>query len=108
MAVVYETKFAVRLLAINAVTWTDIYGSALPIDCNTVIIFNNTGVDIFLRSDPSNPNSQITIQTGQQFEIGTTGLPATAGLSRFPKGSAPLGSLLSSSGNVSPVIESLQ
>lgn len=103
----YESRHAVRSLAINASTWTDISGKAvLPIDCHTIVIFNNTGVTILFRSDPGNANSQVSIGNGQQYEINGSVSQMARG-PRFPAGSdSPVGALLSSSGNVSPLIES--
>lgn len=105
----YEQTDAIRLLAINAVTWTDVAGVAvLPISCNQVIVFNNSGVSIFLRTDPNNANSQVTIASGQQFEIGSSGGSGPRSF-LFPQGSGnPPCSLLSSSGTVNVLIESLQ
>lgn len=106
MPPVYEQRVAIRAVAINAVTWTDIVGlSMLPIDCNLIIIYNNTGVDIFLRTDPNNSNSQVTIGAGLQFELGSpSGLRQGT---RFTRNGDPSCSLLSSSGNVSPLVESV-
>src|SRR6266536_2253777 len=101
----YEERCAIRQLAINAVTWTDIVGVAvLPIGCNSVIIYNQTGVNIYLRTDPGNANSQVTIHDGEQFELG--GPAASSAGVRFVQNCPAVGSLLSSAGSVSPLIES--
>lgn len=102
----YERSFAVRTLALNASTWIDVVGAnLLPFDCNSVFIFNNSGVNVSLRTDPNNANSQITIAPGQAFDIlGSVG-PGT----RFsPMDSNPLCSLLSTSGNINVIIESVR
>lgn len=70
MAAIYETDFAIRSLAIVAGNWTDLAGSSIPIDCNYIMVFNDSGQDISLRSDPNNASSQATVHDGQMFTIG--------------------------------------
>lgn len=111
MSAPYEQAFAIRNLAISAIIWTDIQGALiLPIDCSLIIIFNPASVNILLRSDPNNANSQVTIAPGQQFEIGGAyqGLKS-ANRHRFPLGGAfPVCSLMSSSGPQTILVESIQ
>lgn len=103
---VYEIQFAIRLLAINASTWIDVVGLAvLPIDCNSVFIFNNTSVNFLLRSDPNNANSQVTIVPGQAFDVAGSGAIGTRFLRDSP---FPICSLLSASGNQNAIIESIR
>jgi len=106
---VYEKTFAIRVLAITAGAWTDVVGEAvLPIGCDLVTIYNNSGVDVLLRTDPNNANSQVTIASGQAFEIGSPGRRPLADF-RFPVNSTyPVCSLQSSVGNVNVLVESLQ
>lgn len=102
----YEKNFAIRNLAINASTWTDVVSSAvIPFECNSVFVFNNSGVNVSLRTDPNNANSQIPIAPGQSYDIlGSVG-PGT----RFsPMDPNPLCALLSTSGNVNVIIESVR
>lgn len=107
---VYEQSCALRALALNNATWTDVAGPSIPIDCNLVIIFNNSGVDIFLRTDPGNANSQVTINPGQQFEIGGAPRPPSFGPSRFISGDSTRAacSLMASSGSPNVLIECIQ
>lgn len=71
MARVWEESFAIRSVPLNSSTFTDVADSFVPIDCNTVVIFNPSNtIAIALRSDPGNANSEVTINPGQQFEIG--------------------------------------
>lgn len=104
----YESAFAIRKLPIDQNGFTDIVGpSVLPIDCNVVVIFNDTGQDILLRSDPANANSEVTIHDGQQFEIGTAFSSSARG-ARFQRGSSnPVGALKAAVSGVSPLIESI-
>ena len=106
----YETRFSIRQASIGAGGFTDIVGQTyIPIDCNVVAIFNNTGVDIYLRSDPGNAASQVTISSGQQFEIGMPGLQSVGGAPRFISMSTdPVCSLQSSSGTVTPLVECIR
>lgn len=107
MPTTYEERTAIRTLTINASTYTDIVGTAvLPIDCNLIVIYNSTNVDIDYRSDPGNSSSQVTIPPGGSFEIGSAHAFLATGI-RFPRGCNPVGSLLSSSGSQSPIIESI-
>lgn len=100
----YEEKFAIRIMAILAASFTDIVGLALlPINCNFVTVFNNSGVAVLLRSDPGNASSEISIANGASFVIGASGPPR--GSTRFPQNCNPVGSLKSSVGNVNVVIE---
>ncbi len=100
----YEESATIRQLALAASpTWTDVTGAAIPIDCNQVVIFNNSGVDIYMRTDPGNPNSQVTINNGQQYEF-TGPVPRGFRSHRFPKNSTVC-SLQPSSGTPSVVIE---
>ena len=106
----YEQNCAIRQVPITNGAWVDVVGvNYLPINCNLVIIFNNTGIDIYMKTDPGNANSQVTIQNGQQFEIGAVATPSPEGIRvRFKAGSPDaVCSLLSSAGNVSPVVESI-
>jgi hypothetical protein len=107
--VAYEQTNALRQLGINAATWTDVVGLAvLPISCNQVLVFNNSAVNIFLRTDPGNANSQATIAPGQQYAIGSPGGGGARSF-LFPQGTGnPPCSLLSSSGSVTVTIEVLQ
>lgn len=106
----YEQYFSIRSMALTAGSWADIVGeSYLPLASNIVIVFNNGAVDVYLRSDPGNAASQVTIQPGQQFEIGASGTQISSYIQhRFPLNCSALGSLKSSSGNTSVLIESLQ
>lgn len=72
MATVWEENFAIRSIALNASTFTDVLGTQfLPIDCNTVVVLNiSVTIAIALRSDPNNANSEVTVGPGQQWEIG--------------------------------------
>ncbi len=72
MARVWEENFAIRSIALNSSTFTDVADIAyVPIDCNTVVILNiSVTIAIALRSDPGNANSEVTVNPGQQFEIG--------------------------------------
>ena len=111
MAAPYELVFALRALGINAVTWTDVSyaNGAIPIAANQVIIFNLSAVAIYLRSDPNNASSQVTINPGQQFTIGVSGANRGTYGFLFPQnGANPACALLSSSGPVNVLIESLQ
>jgi hypothetical protein len=75
----------------------------LPFDCNSVVIFNSSAVNVLFRTDPNNANSQVTIAPGQAFQILTSGAIGT----RISGSSAnPMGSLQSSSGSVSVIVES--
>lgn len=106
----YETRWALRTLALNASTFTDIVGSAiLPIDCNQIVVYNpaSTAVNVTLASDPTNPNSQVTIPPGGQFTIGSPALQGQQAF-RFPKGSFAAGSLIAASGTPNVLIESIQ
>lgn len=103
----YEQAVAIRKLGIDQNGFTDIQGTGcLPIDCNIVVIFNSTGQDILYRSDPNNANSEVTINAGQQFELGTA-FSSSARQSRFPKNCAAVGALKASTSAVSPLIESI-
>ena len=102
----YDTRFALRKVPINQNTWTDLVGAAiLPIACNNVIVYNNTGQDILLRSDPGNDQSEVLVPNGSQFEIGAS--VNISGGHRFPLNCPAVASLLSSSGNVSLLVESI-
>ena len=104
----YEQVWAIRSLSISNAGFTDIVGAAvLPIACNTIIIVNNSGQTVFLRSDPGNAASEVSILDGQQFEIGGPTDTATRG-PRFPAGTAnPAGSLKSATSAISVVVESV-
>src|SRR5438094_7926102 len=105
MATTYESRNALRLLAIVSGSFTDVQGTAvLPLDCNTVIIFNNSGVDVLLRTDPANANSEITLSTGQQFEF--TGVNRYS--FRYPRCGPAVCALKQSSGNVNVIVASIQ
>jgi len=111
MGAPYELANAIRSLAINAASWTDVsyVNGVLPIACNQVIVYNSSAVAIFLRTDPGNANSQITINPGQAFTIGVSGANRGAYAFLFPQNTQnPPCALLSSSGNVNVTIESLQ
>ncbi len=101
----YERSFALRQMAINAATFTDIGPASLPIGCNTIVVINVTATDILLRSDPANPASEITIRAGQQFELGTS--PHAFNAHRFHGGVDPVAGVKSTSGNLTIVIESI-
>ena len=104
----YETKFAIRPATIQAGAFTDIVGtSMLPIDCNTVLVMNDTGQDINLRTDPANANSQVVVHDGQSFTIGGQDSGGGHG-ARFLAGSQnPVCSLEASVSQVSPLIISI-
>jgi hypothetical protein len=103
----YEEVFAIRQAALDSTKWTDITGVLLlPIPCNTVVIVNNSGGNIALRSDPGNANSEITIPTGQQFEIGGF-RPVKSRNFRFTSDSIVC-SLKPAAGNPVAVVESIQ
>jgi len=101
----YESRFAIRTLAIVDTGFTDVKGLAvLPINCNEVIVYNDTGTDILLRSDPSNSASEVTVAAGQYFPIGT---PQKEGGFRFPQNCPPVCALKSTSGALTIIVESL-
>lgn len=102
----YERFVAIRSLAISNLDWTDVVGKAvLPIDCNCIVIFNNTGQDVKFRTDPAVAASEVPIASGQQFEVSGSRTPASA--PRFPAGSTdPVGALQASASPVSVIIES--
>jgi hypothetical protein len=112
MSAPYELRFAIRILAINASTWTDLQGpAAIPISCQAVIVYNNSNVNVDLRTDPLNANSQIVLQPGESFQIGMVTQFGVTGLNggfRFSPTGPPLCSFLSTSGNVNLIIESIQ
>jgi hypothetical protein len=92
-------------MSVAASSWTDVQGMALlPIDCDTVIIYNNAAVNILLRTDPGNANSQITLLPGQQYEFGGN----HSGVYRYPRGCPAICSLQSVSGTVNVIVESVQ
>lgn len=104
----YETAFAIRPATLNATTWTDIVGpSFLPIECDTVIIWNSSSIIIYLRSDPANALSQVPISPGQQFELGATRSGTSQG-PRFPQNCHPVCSLLATKGMPTVIIESIR
>lgn len=71
MARVWEENFAIRILSVGSVGFTDVADTSIPIDCNTVVVLNPSAtVSLSLRSDPGNANSEVEIGPGQQFEIG--------------------------------------
>ena len=113
MATVYERNVALRNnFAINASTYTDLQGSAaVPIACNTIVVFNPNNVDVYMRTNPANANSQKTIGPGEAYQFGlSTPLGSgssnhTPGNFRFPLNCSPVASFLSSSGNVDLEIE---
>lgn len=94
MATTYEERTAARGLTINSLTWTDIVGpNVLPNGCNSVRVRNDSGADVYFRTDPASQNSQITIHDGETVEVGN---PSTAPAGyRFGPTSNPVGSLLS-------------
>lgn len=94
----YERVNAIRNVAINSTGWTDIAGEAiLPNCCNTIIILNTSNQAILFCSDPGNPNSQITLQPGQELTVGGAMFPPREGW-RFPLNCAACGSVQSTSG----------
>ena len=112
----YETKYAVRSVLINSSTWTDVQGiNILPIACNSVTIFNDSGVDVYFRSDPNNTDSQITLPS--RIQPSDYPLPPIPSLeighgvfyagTRFPSLCDPVGSLCSSGGTVTVTIVSV-
>jgi hypothetical protein len=102
----YEQSFAIRQLALNAVGFTDVQGLAvLPIDCNTIVIYNDSNADIYLRTNPGQASSQVTIAPGQFFSIGG---PSQNGGFRFPQNCPPVCSLEASTGTPTVTIESLK
>jgi hypothetical protein len=102
----YESRFAIRALVLSASAFTDVVGNAIiPLDCNTIIIYNPNAVAVYLRSDPNNANSQISIPPGQGYELpGGTG-PGT----RYSSVSTnPVCSLQSSSGATTVYVECIR
>lgn len=102
----YEQSFAIRQLAITSVGWTDVQGLlALPIDCNQVVIYNDSNNDVYLRTNPNVAASQVTIAPGQFFPIGA---PSREGGYRFPQNCPAACSLMASTGSPTLIVESLK
>lgn len=102
----YEQSFAIRQLAINAATFTDVQGlTILPIDCNQIIIFNNSNVEITLATNPNVATSEVVLEPGQYFPIGS---PSREGGFRFPQNCPAVCSLKAASATPTVIIESLK
>lgn len=103
----YERNFAIRQLGLNAVNYTDVQGlGVLPINCNTIVIYNDSNADIYLRTNPAVAASQVTITPGQFFSIGGASWPG--GGFRFPQNCSPVCSLEASTGTPTVIVESIQ
>lgn len=104
MARVWEENFAIRILPVGSVGFTDVADTSIPIDCNTVVVINpSSTISLSLRSDPSNANSEVEIGPGQQFEIGGARPRAGYKPARFHAGD-PVCSLLAASGTINVLI----
>jgi hypothetical protein len=102
----YEQSFAIRQLLLGNAAFTDVQGLAvLPIDCNQVIIFNNSNVEVTLATNPNLTSSEVVLEPGQYFPIGT---PSREGGFRFPQNCPAVCSLKAASGTPTVIIESLK
>lgn len=102
----YEQSFAIRQLQVSSAAFTDVQGlTSLPIDCNQVIIFNNSNVEVSLRTNPNVAASEVVLEPGQYFPIGA---PSRSGGFRFPQNCPAVCSLKAASATPTVIIESLK
>jgi hypothetical protein len=68
--------YAIQSLTVDGAAW---YPFAPPYTCANAVFLNNSAIDCFLRSDPTDATTQKLLPAGVQEQIGMGGGGKTAG-----------------------------